>query len=307
MKVFSLLAAASAASAHTIFLQLEAGGKTYPVSHAIRTPTYDGPITNVASNDVACNGGPNPTTPSKEIITVQAGTTVKAVWRHTLTSGPDNVMDASHKGPTLAYLKKVSNALTDTGIGGGWFKIQEDGHNNGNWGTSKVITNAGLHYIDIPACIENGQYLLRAEMIALHGAGSPGGAQLYMECAQINVVGGTGTAKPSTVSFPGAYKSNDPGITVNIYSMSPSSKYTIPGPPVFTCSGSPSGGSPSVTQPGSGFVTSVVPVPEPTQDAPASCSVAQWQQCGGSSFSGCTNCASPYSCKQINAYYHQCS
>lgn len=27
-----------------------------------------------------------------------------------------------------------------------------------------------------------------------------------MECAQINVVGGTGTAKPSTVSFPGAYK-----------------------------------------------------------------------------------------------------
>jgi hypothetical protein len=27
-----------------------------------------------------------------------------------------------------------------------------------------------------------------------------------MECAQINVVGGTGTANPATVSFPGAYK-----------------------------------------------------------------------------------------------------
>lgn len=147
MKGLALLAAASAASAHTIFVQLEADGKTYPVSHGIRTPTYDGPITNVNSNDLACNGGPNPTMKSNEIITVTAGTTVKAVWRHTLTSGPSNVMDASHKGPTLAYLKKVSNALTDSGIGGGWFKIQEDGYNGGNWGTSKVINNAGLHYM----------------------------------------------------------------------------------------------------------------------------------------------------------------
>jgi cellulase len=180
MKAFTLLAAASAASAHTIFVQLDAGGKVYPVSHAIRTPSYDGPITNVASNDLACNGGPNPTMKSNEIITVTAGTTVKAVWRHTLTSGPGDVMDASHKGPTLAYLKKVDNALTDSGIGGGWFKIQEDGYNNGQWGTSTVITNGGNHFINIPSCIPNGQYLLRAEMIALHGAGSSGGAQLYV-------------------------------------------------------------------------------------------------------------------------------
>ena len=60
------------------------------------------------------------------------------------------------------------------------FKIQEDGYKNGQWGTSTVITNGGLHYIDIPACVPDGQYLLRAEMIALHGAGSSGGAQLYV-------------------------------------------------------------------------------------------------------------------------------
>jgi len=150
MKGFTLLAAASAASAHTIFVQLDAGGKVFPVSHAIRTPTYDGPITNVASNDLACNGGPNPTTSSKEIITVTAGSTVKAVWRHTLTSGANNVMDPSHKGPTLAYLKKVDNALTDTGIGGGWFKIQEAGYANGEWATNKVISNAGQHFMYAP-------------------------------------------------------------------------------------------------------------------------------------------------------------
>ncbi|KAK0725383.1 glycosyl hydrolase family 61-domain-containing protein [Lasiosphaeris hirsuta] len=318
MKGLALLVAASAASAHTIFVSLEASGKSYPVSHAVRTPTYDGPITDVASNALACNGGPNPTTPSKEVITVTAGTTVKAIWRHTLTAGSSNVMDPSHKGPTLAYLKKVDNALTDSGVGGGWFKIQEDGYKNGQWGTSTVISNGGLHYIDIPACLPNGQYLLRAEMIALHGAGSSAGAQLYMECAQINIVGGSGTASPKTYSIPGIYKANDPGILVNIYSLTASSKYTIPGPSVFTCSASGGAaaspnGSPSVAAPTT-LLTVAVPAATPEAPAPAaeeeeapSCAAAQWAQCGGSNFSGCTTCASGLTCKEINAYYHQCS
>lgn len=61
------------------------------------------------------------------------------------------------------------------------FKIQQDGYNAGNWGTSTVINNGGLHAITIPKCIAPGQYLLRAEMIALHSASSSGQAQLYME------------------------------------------------------------------------------------------------------------------------------
>ena len=187
MKAFAILAVASVTSAHTIFVQLQSGGTTYPLSYGIRDPSYDGPITDVTSNDLACNGGPNPTSPSSNIITVTAGTTVAAIWRHTLQSGADDVMDASHKGPTLAYLKKVDNALTDTGIGGGWFKIQESGYSSGNWATSTVITNGGFHYIDIPACIPNGQYLLRAEMIALHSASSTAGAQLYVRDLSSNL------------------------------------------------------------------------------------------------------------------------
>ena len=35
--------------------------------------------------------------------------------------------------------------------------------------------------------------------------------------------------------------------------------------------------------------------------------VSQWQQCGGSNYNGCTSCASGFSCKEINAYYHQCA
>ncbi|KAI1442800.1 lytic polysaccharide monooxygenase [Annulohypoxylon stygium] len=223
------IASASLTTAHTIFVQLEADSVTNPVSYGIRTPSYDGPITDVTTNDVACNGGPNPTTPSDKIIDIKAGSTVNAIWRHTLTSGPEDVMDASHKGPTLAYLKKVDDATTDVGYGNGWFKIQEDGYTNGVWGTSTVINNQGKQPITIPSCLPDGEYLLRAEMIALHGASSPNGAQLYMECAQVNITGGSANKTPTTYSLPGIYKQDDPGILVNIYSMTANSQYVIPG------------------------------------------------------------------------------
>jgi len=56
----------------------------------------------------------------------------------------------------------------------------EQGYNNGVWGTDTVINAAGKQVIRIPDCIADGDYLLRAEMIALHGARSVNGAQLYV-------------------------------------------------------------------------------------------------------------------------------
>ena len=48
-----------------------------------------------------------------------------------------------------------------------------------------------------------------------------------MECAQINITGGSGSKSPATVSFPGAYSGTDPGIKINIYQTL--QNYTIPG------------------------------------------------------------------------------
>ncbi|KAG4426512.1 hypothetical protein IFR04_000394 [Cadophora malorum] len=231
---FSWAALLVTGSCHTIFTSLVTGGTTNGVGVGVRVPTYDGPITNVASNDIACNGGPNPTKASSIILDVAAGSTVKAIWRHTLTSSGSDVVDASHKGPVMAYMKKVSNAAMDPGYGAGWFKISEAGlSSSGKWAVDDLIAAKGEQPITIPSCIAPGQYLLRAEMIALHGAGSSGGAQFYMECAQINVTGGTGAKDPATVSLPGAYKANDPGILVSIYGNLKS--YVIPGPAVFKC------------------------------------------------------------------------
>jgi hypothetical protein len=83
------------------------------------------------------------------------------------------------------------------------------------WGVTRMYKNGGKYSFKIPTCIQSGQYLLRAELIALHGAGSYPGAQLYMECAQLNISGG-GHAQPPTVSFPGAYKPTDPGIKIQV-------------------------------------------------------------------------------------------
>lgn len=107
----------------------------------------------------------------------------------------------------MAYLKKVTSATSDVGYGSGWFKISHAGLNptTQTWAVTDLIAAGGVQNITIPSCIADGEYLLRGELIALHGAGSSGGAQLYMECAQIRVSGGSGTANPATVALPGAY------------------------------------------------------------------------------------------------------
>jgi len=233
-------ALSAVAFSHTIFVQLESQGILNPIGYGIADPSYDGPIQDVTSDDLACNGGPNPTTPSSDIIDVVAGSTVQATWRHTLTSteanDPTYVLDPSHKGPVLAYMKKVTDAVTDVGYGSGWFKISEAGLTNvatQDWATTDLIAAAGVQNITIPSCIEDGQYLLRAELIALHAANEEGGAQFYMECAQINVSGGSGSETPATVSIPGTYSATDPGILINIYETLTS--YAIPGPTPFVC------------------------------------------------------------------------
>ena len=113
--------------------------------------------------------------------------------------------------------------------------MSEDGlDSSGKWGVDRMIANQGWVDMTMPACVAPGQYLLRAEIIALHSAKSQGMAQFYMGCAQINV-GGSGTSTgDQTVSFPGAYSASDPGILINIYYPVPTS-YTPPGPAVESC------------------------------------------------------------------------
>ncbi|KAG5730705.1 putative endo-beta-1,4-glucanase D [Termitomyces sp. T112] len=313
--VFSVLVAS--ASAHTIFQELYVNGADQGHLTGIRVPDYDGPITDVTSNDIICNGGINPYHQpiSQAIITVPAGASVTTEWHHALTgadpSDPADPIDSSHKGPIISYLAAIPNATQTTVTGLKWFKIYEDGLNvaDGTWAVDRLIASKGKVTFSIPSCIPPGQYLLRHEIIALHGASTYPGAQFYMECAQLQITGG-GSTTPSTVSFPGAYAGSDPGITVNIY-YPPLTSYTIPGPPVFTCGGSSSPSTSHSSSPSTSITTSVktTTTSATTASSPTSTStgtVAQYGQCGGIGWTGSTACAAPSTCTVINDYYSQC-
>ncbi|KAH0605717.1 uncharacterized protein H6S33_004174 [Morchella sextelata] len=225
--LLSLLAAATAVQAHATFQYINDN------SAVIRKPPSNSPIQNVASTDLACNvnGG----TPVASKLTVAAGSTVTIEWHH--EGRTSQAIDPTHKGPVLTYLAKVPEATTATSPSSlKWFKIYHDGltlsGTTETWAIDKLNANAGKYSHTIPSSIPAGDYLLRSEIIALHGAGSTGGAQFYMGCAQITVTGG-GSASPATVSLPGAYSASDPGILVGIYWPKLTS-YTIPGPAVFS-------------------------------------------------------------------------
>ncbi|KAL6150066.1 hypothetical protein ACJBU6_11580 [Exserohilum turcicum] len=86
----------------------------------------------------------------------------------------------------------------------------------------------------IPAATPTGDYLLRVEHIALHMAMQPNKAQFYLACSQVRITaGGSGTPGP-LVALPGAYKSTDPGILVDLnkYTGNPQD-YQPPGPAVW--------------------------------------------------------------------------
>jgi hypothetical protein len=84
-------------------------------------------------------------------------------------------------GPISYWLAKVNDAASTGTTGLQWFKVAHDGLANGKWAVDTMIANGGWHYFTMPTCIAPGQYLMRVELIALHSASSPGGAQFYME------------------------------------------------------------------------------------------------------------------------------
>ncbi|KAJ3047644.1 hypothetical protein HK097_011348 [Rhizophlyctis rosea] len=307
MKVTAILlaAAVSSASAHGVWRQVIGQADSY----AVRMPTgsqSDSPITDVSSSAMACNNNIGPVAGQK--VSVAAGGNISIKFWHG-APGNGDVIDSSHKGPVMAYLAKVSDSASSPAPSNGWFKIYESGYSGGNWAVDRLIAANGVLSLTIPSCIAPGDYLLRGELIALHGAGSYPGAQLYMECVQITVTGG-GNTTPQTVSFPGAYSGTDPGIKFNLYTSSIS--YTIPGPRPFSCSGG-GGQQPTTTQAPPRTTTTTLPntTTQPprttttTTRPPTTGGAPLYGQCGGQGWTGATTCAQG-TCKFSNQWYSQC-
>ncbi|KAG8856014.1 hypothetical protein FRB96_006581 [Tulasnella sp. 330] len=345
--LYSALAAAcfvATASAHATFQDFWINGVDQG-DCCVRLPLSNNPVTDVTSTDLACNVN---ATPTSGVCTVPAGSSV-TVEMHQQPgdrSCANEAIGGDHWGPIQVYLAKVSDATTAVGSSQSWFKIGEMGLPSSNpdyWGTEVLNDNCGHYTVTIPKDIASGNYLLRAEVIALHVASSVGGAQFYMSCYQINVTGG-GTATPAGVSFPGDYSSSDPGILINIYQQLNS--YAIPGPTPYesasptvattawpttatwATAGQPSaipsvcaGGGSVTTTPTSTITTTgkttssttttsktttTTSTSATTTTSTSTGTVPEYGQCGGIGYTGSTVCAAGYTCKVSSPYYSQC-
>ncbi|KAG6916440.1 hypothetical protein DXG01_006768 [Tephrocybe rancida] len=231
------LVAFTSVHARTVFTALSVNGVDQGLGVGVRVPIANTPITDITSNSIICNTGfIQPI--SQVVIPVPAGGQVTAQFHKTSAGyvGPDpaDPLDPTNKGPVLIYLAAVPSATQSAVTGLKWFKIFEWGYDTTThqWGSDKLFVNKGNITFTIPPCIKSGQYLLRAESIALQSAAAYPGAQFYMSCAQLSVIGGSAAASPSTVSFPDAYTPNQSIVVPSIYSVT---SYVTPGPAVFTC------------------------------------------------------------------------
>ncbi|KAG9092409.1 hypothetical protein FRC06_000114 [Ceratobasidium sp. 370] len=299
--VIAALAAASSVQAHATFQYLWVNGVDQG-NKCVRPPASNSPVSNLSSADLACNVNGN--NPAAATCTVAAGTKV-AVEMHQQPGDRTCTTEAiggNHDGPTIIYMAKVDSAASAVGSSANWFKVAQTGLvSKDYWGTDVMNANCGKVEFTIPSDLPPGDYLIRAEVIALHVAGSVGGAQLYMSCYQISVTGG-GSANPATVKFPGAYSPTDPGILFDLYGGYTS--YTIPGPPVYVPGSSSGGGGGTTVKP----TSTTKPVTTSTSSAPAGTGtpVVKYGQCGGNGWTGSTLCATGSTCTKINDFYFQC-
>lgn len=184
----------------------------------------------------------------------------------------------THHGPLITYLANCNgdcSTVDKTTLE--FFKIDEGGLVDdssvpGTWASDIMINNNNTWTSTIPIDIGPGNYVVRHEIIALHGAGSEDGAQNYPQCLNLEITG-SGTLAPSGTLGEKLYTSKDAGILVNIYA--PITSYTIPGPPMYNASGSGSGsGAGSSSAAASPAPTSAVASSAVATSVPAASSVA---------------------------------
>jgi hypothetical protein len=233
MKLCSLALAlvafnASTALAHWNYDRIIVNGQIIgePYQYVRKTNNSNYPLQNVNSTDMRCNSGASSGVAlNTSTYTVASGDMLGFAIKDTF----------GHPGPQQVYISKAPNAAAEYDGSGDWTKIYSltfslnstQGAGDGllKWATYRART----FNFKLPDELPAGEYLLRAEGLALHAAHKPNNAQFYVACAQINVTGsGTGVLSP-TIKFPGGYQWNSTGVLIPQF-WSKIANYTAAGP-----------------------------------------------------------------------------
>lgn len=230
MRLLTLLIAAATAQAHYTFPRLVINGKPeekdWSVTRTTKNVNSKQGIENPTAGDIRCYQSSN----APNIAEVPAGATIHYI----------STQQVNHPGPSQYYLAKVpsgQSAKTWDGSGAVWFKFHTtmpsvDRNKQMTWPAQNEYKTVNA---TVPKATPDGEYLLRVEHIALHMASQANKAQFYLSCSQIKITGGgSGTPGP-LVSLPGAYKSSDPGILVDLNRIANAPEtYSPPGPAPWT-------------------------------------------------------------------------
>jgi hypothetical protein len=222
------LASTSVSLAHWNYDRIIVNGQIVgePYQYVRRTNNSNAPLQNVNSTDMRCNSGAGSGVAlNTSTYTVTAGDKLGFAIHDTF----------GHPGPQQVYISKAPDTAVEYDGSGDWTKIysltyslnSSEGANNGllKWATHRARTFNFQLPVETPA----GEYLLRAEGLALHAAHKPDKAQFYVACAQISVVSsGHGILGPS-IRFPGGYQWNSTGVLLPEF-WSKITNYTAPGP-----------------------------------------------------------------------------
>ncbi|KAJ1670678.1 hypothetical protein GGF38_001353 [Coemansia sp. RSA 25] len=247
-------------------------GKALDEGQCIR-PYHDKrnyPVKDPQDKDMVCRT-PDMSGKDVALCDVKAGANITVEWHE--SDPKDRAISGSHLGPCLVYLAP----LESNGEGSVWIKIFEEGYDPSTkkWCVDKIIKSKGKLDITIPDNISPGKYLMRTEVIALHGANKPygdgdNGAEYFPNCAHINIIGDAPAVAPklNMYAIPGIYNKDDEGILFNLYKSYKS--YSIPGPSLYMKDNNIVN-NPTVPEPGSnegGGDDEPAPVYEPEPPAP---------------------------------------
>ncbi|KAF8330766.1 glycosyl hydrolase family 61-domain-containing protein [Cantharellus anzutake] len=193
----------------------------------VRKPRDDGPIQDINDPALACN-----------VYGIQPADLVADANAGDLVTFQMNRWPSDHLGPLTGWMANCGGDCKsfDPTKGNVWFKVSEDGLTNGQWASSKLISQGDKWSITIPPTIKAGQYLMRFELLALHSAGQP---QFYPFCAQLDIKG-TGSSVPGPgdlTSIPGVYNNAGQAIYGDIWN-NPTS-WPIAGPRPVAFAGGP--------------------------------------------------------------------
>ncbi|KAE8147113.1 glycosyl hydrolase family 61-domain-containing protein [Aspergillus avenaceus] len=237
-----LLLLAPLALAHTTFTTLYVDEVNQGDGVCVRmnrnSDTANFPIEPLASKNIAC--GIDGEKAVSRVCPVKPSSLLTFEFRAYPDGSQAGFIDESHKGPCAVYMKKVDDATADNNAAGdGWFKIWQYDYDEsaGQWCTEKLIANNGFLSVKIPQGIDEGYYLVRTELLALHNAAyaDPLDPQFFVGCAQLFVQGGSGGGeKPETVTIgEGSYTLDMPGLVYNIYEKPLKLPYPMFGPKVY--------------------------------------------------------------------------